>query len=282
MVTKDCVLPRRKLLGGAVVAAGVTLVPRHVLGGLGRQTPNERLALAAVGVGGVGFGQVQSCAQVGFQVVALCDVDDLYAKKAFDRWPQARRYRDYRELLQAEGDKIDAVYCGTPDHTHAFITMAALRRRKHVCCVKPLTHTVEECRAVVEAAQAAGVATQVTASPNTSDAACRTCELIGAGAIGLVHEVHVWSNRPIWPQGMDRPAGTDPVPNTLDWELWIGPAPMRPFKNVWPEGRWKSNKSAHSLPGGSIIRSISAVGGISAPARWATWAATISTRRFGH
>ena len=139
----------------------------------------------------------------------------MYAKRAFDRWPQARRYRDFREMLQAEGSKIDAVYCGTPDHTHAVITLAALRQKKHVCCVKPLTRTIQECRLVVKTARQAGVATQVTASPNTSEDACRTCELIWAGAIGAVREVHIWSNRPIWPQGMDRPAGEDPMPKTL-------------------------------------------------------------------
>ncbi len=226
-------LSRRLLLAGASVAAA-TIVPRHVLGGSEKPAPSDRVNLAGVGVGGVGFPQLQACEKAGFQIAALCDVDDVYAKKAFDRWPKARRYRDYREMLQAEGDKIDAVYCGTPDHTHAVITLAALRRNKHVCCVKPLTRTMHECNAVLSAAREARVATQVTASPNTSEAACRTCELIAAGAIGTVREVVVWSNRPLWPQGMDRPAGEDPVPKTLDWDLWIGPAPMRPFKGVWP------------------------------------------------
>ncbi len=230
-------LTRRGLLhGAAAAAASLTLVPRRVLGGPGQTPPSETLRLAGVGVGGVGFGQLRSCDKVGFQIDVLCDVDDVYAKKAFDHWPQARRYRDYREMLQAEGDKIDAVYCGTPDHTHAVIVMEALRRKKHVCCVKPLTRTVHESRTVVEAARRAGTATQVTASANTSDRACRTCELIWAGAIGDVKEVHIWSNRPLWPQGMDRPPGDDPIPKTLDWDLWVGPAPMRPFKNVWPDG----------------------------------------------
>ena len=214
--------------------AAPLIVPRHVLG-QGETAPSERLNLAGIGVGGVGFGQLQACEKAGFRIAALCDVDHEYAKKAFDRWPQATRYRDFREMLQAEGDKIDAVYCGTPDHTHAVICMAALRRKKHLCCVKPLTRTIQERRAVVEAARAAGVATQVTASPNTSELACRTCELIAAGAIGPVREVHVWSNRPLWPQGMARPAGEDPIPKHLDWDLWIGPAPLRPFKDVWPE-----------------------------------------------
>jgi hypothetical protein len=163
-------------------------------------------------------------------------VDDVYAKRSYDRWPDARKYRDFREMLDKEGDRIDAVYCGTPDHTHALITMAALRRKKHVCCVKPLTRTIAECRTVVATAREAGVATQVTASPNTSERACRTCELIWAGAIGPVREVHIWSDRPLWPQGMMRPAGEDPVPATFDWKLWLGPAPVRPFVEKWPPG----------------------------------------------
>ena len=228
-------LSRRAVLQGAAALGTLSIVPRAVLGGPGHAAPSAKPALAGVGVGGVGYGQLQACDKAGFQIVALCDVDDAYAKRAFDRWPQARRYRDFRAMLQAEGDKIDAVYCGTPDHTHTVITLAALRRKKHVCCVKPLTRTVQELRTVVEAARQAGVATQVTASPNTSDAACRTCELIWAGAIGAVRELHVWSNRPIWPQGMDRPAGADPIPKSLDWDLWLGPAPLRPFKNVWPD-----------------------------------------------
>ena len=198
----------------------------------------ERINLAGVGVGGVGFSQLKELDRAGFNIVALCDVDDVYAKKAHDHWPQARRYRDFREMFATEGDRIAAVHVATPDHTHAVVTLAALRRRKHVCCVKPLTRTIEECRAVVAAARAAGVATQVTASPNTSEAACRTCELIQAGAIGAVREVHIWSDRPMWPQGMLRPAGEDPVPATFDWNLWIGPAPMRPFKSRWADDEY--------------------------------------------
>ena len=228
---------RRQFLStAATIAAATTLVPAHVLRGAGTPSPNNRLALAGVGVGGVGFGQLKECAEAGFQIVALCDVDDTYAKKAYDHWPQARRYRDYRDLLQAEGDKVDALYCGTPDHTHALITLAALRRKKHVCCVKPLTRTMDELRRVVNAARQAGVATQVTAAANTGEAACRVCELIGAGVLGPVHELHAWSNRPVWPQGMSRPAGEDAVPKDLDWKLWLGPAPLRPFKHQWPEG----------------------------------------------
>ena len=226
---------RRFLSAAATTCATVGLAP-YVWSAAAKGSPNQKINLAGVGVGGVGFGQMQACEKAGFNVVALCDVDHAYAKKAFDKWPQARRYRDFREMLAAEGDRIDAVYCGTPDHNHAVVTLAALRKKKHVCCVKPLTRTLHECRVVVQAARQAGVATQVTASPNTDEAACRTCELIWAGALGPVREVHVWSNRPVWPQGMQRPSGQDTVPASLDWKLWIGPAPMRPFKANWQKG----------------------------------------------
>jgi hypothetical protein len=230
-------LTRRRILGGAAATvAAATIVPRHVLGGAAEKAPSQKPNLAGVGIGGVGHGQLAGCEKAGFQIVALCDIDDAYGKRSYDKWPQARKYRDFREMLEAEGDKIDAMYCGTPDHTHAIITLPALRKNKHVCCVKPLTRTLEENRVVVECAKKVGVATQVTASPNTSERACRTCELIWAGAIGPVREVHIWSNRPLWPQGMVAPDWTDPVPSTLDWDLWIGPSPMRPFVADWPKG----------------------------------------------
>lgn len=228
-------ISRRGFLArSAASAAAFTVIPSRLAGADESRSPNSRLALAGVGVGGVGFGQLKECAEAGFQIVALCDVDDSYAKKAYDHWPQARRYRDFREMLAAEGDRIDAVYCGTPDHTHALIVLAALRRRKHVCCVKPLTRTVHELRLVVKTAREAGVATQVTAAANTSEPACRACEWIASGALGDVRELHAWSNRPVWPQGMTRPPGEDPVPKDLDWKLWLGPAALRPFKGNWP------------------------------------------------
>jgi predicted dehydrogenase len=227
---------RRNFLKTAAATGGAALVPRHVVAEARETPPSEKLALAGVGIGGVGFPQLQACETAGFRIVALCDVDEVYAKRAFERWPQARRYRDFREMLQNEDDRIDAVYCGTPDHTHAVVTLAALRRKKHVCCVKPLTRTIAECRLVVRAAAAAGVATQVTASENNIERACRTCELIWAGVIGDVRELHVWSDRPLWPQGMVRPDGQDTPPPHFDWNLWLGPAPSRPFRDRWPEG----------------------------------------------
>ena len=225
---------RRTFLKQSAAVGAFTIVPSHILGGAARTAPSDKITLAGIGVGGVGHGQLQSCDKEGGQIIALCDVDDVYAKRSYDLWPQAKRYRDFRELLNADQD-IDAVYCGTPDHSHAVIVIPALQKKKHVCCVKPLTRTIFESRRVVEAAEKANVATQVTASPNSTEHGCMTCEMIWDGAIGDVHEVHIWTNRPLWPQGMLRPEGADPIPKTLDWDLWLGPAPLRPFKNEWPE-----------------------------------------------
>ena len=228
---------RRQFMSRAAWAGAVTIVPPHVLGGPRHVPPSETIHVAGIGIGGVGHGQIQSIGkQKGTKITVLCDVDDAYADKTYKVYPKARRYRDYREMLDAEADKIDAVYCGTPDHTHAVIVLPALKMGKHVCCVKPLTRTIHEERVLAEAAQEAGVMTQVTASANTSDSACRLCEMIWDGAIGDIHEVHIWSNRPLWPQGMLRPPGQDAIPRTLDWDLWIGPAPMRPFVARWRDG----------------------------------------------
>ncbi|MDO4856820.1 MAG: Gfo/Idh/MocA family oxidoreductase [Thermoguttaceae bacterium] len=230
-------LTRRQILKSALFAgAAATFVPRHLLGGEAGTAPNDRVTLAGIGIGGIGHPQLKDARDAGFQVVALCDVDDVHAKKTYDVFPEARKYRDFRDLLNSEGDKIDAVYCGTPDHTHAIITLAALRAKKHVCCVKPLTRTIEEGRAVLKAVKEAGTATQVTMQPSTSEQACRIMELIYAGAIGEIREIHAWSGRPVWPQGMlDYPNWEDPVPSTFDWDLWLGPAEKRPFADQWPE-----------------------------------------------
>ncbi len=228
---------RRRFLKttGASLAA-FTIVPRHVLGGPGYIAPGQQPVVAGVGIGGVGHGQIQACAQAGFQVGVLCDVDDVKAKHTYDKFPDARKYRDFREMLAAEGDKIDAVYCGTPDHTHAIVSMAALRAGKHVLTVKPLTRTIWEGRVLAKAAEEAGVMTQMTAASAATDSGCRTCEMIWDGIIGDVVEVHIWSNRPLWPHAMSRPDWTDPVPDSFDWQLWLGPATQRPFAARWPAG----------------------------------------------
>ncbi|MCU0918050.1 MAG: Gfo/Idh/MocA family oxidoreductase [Planctomycetes bacterium] len=242
-------LSRRRLLQQTAAVAAFTVVPRHVLGGQAQPAPSATLQIAGVGIGGVGRPFLQGCAQEpGTRIAFLCDVDHQYARPVFEEYPQARRYRDYREMLEKEDQNIDAVLVATPDHTHAAITMEALRRGKHVLCVKPLTRTIHEAHTVMAAARAAKVATQVTASSSTSDSAATLCEMIQAGAIGAVREVHCWSNRPLWPQGMARPAGSDPVPAQFDWDLWLGPAPVRPFKDKWGKDHLVMQQAKHNYP----------------------------------
>jgi len=229
-------ITRREVLGGAAALATISIVPSSVLGGPGKTAPSDKPTVGGVGIGGVGHGQIQQVAGAGFQVVALCDVDDVMASRTWKKFPQARKYRDFREMLAKEGDKVDAVYCGTPDHTHAIVSMAALKAKKHCLTVKPLTRTIGEGRMLAEAAAKAGVMTQMTASPASTESGCRTCELIWDGIVGDVTEVHIWSNRPLWPHGMARPKGSDPIPKTFDWDMWLGPAAKRPFVKRWPAG----------------------------------------------
>ena len=237
-------LSRRRFLRSAAAVA-VTVVPRHVAGAGGGQTPpSGRLNIAGVGVGGQGGWDI---AQVsGENIVALCDVDWDHAAATFAKYPQAKRYKDYREMLEAEPG-IDAVVIGTPDHTHAVVAMAAIRRGKHVYCEKPLTRTVHEARALAEAARAQKVATQMGNQGMAFEGNRQMIEWLAAGAIGPVREAHVWSDRPThkgrlplwWAQGVERPADEPPVPPALDWDLWLGPAPWRPYHPAYAHFRWR-------------------------------------------
>lgn len=235
-------LSRRALLGRTAAAATITIVPRHVLGGAGRTAPSEKLNIAGVGIGGQGAHDLQSVSSEN--IVALCDVDWDYAGKVFGAYPEAKRYRDFRVMLEKEKG-IDAVVVATPDHTHAVVSMMAIKMGKHVYCEKPLTRTVYEARALGEAAREAGVATQMGNQGMAFEGNRLINEWIWDGAIGQVREVHAWSDRPthngqlFWAQGVDRPKDTPPVPETLDWDLWLGPAPQRPYHPAYHPFRWR-------------------------------------------
>ncbi len=226
---------RRNFLGGILAAGSApSIVPASVFGA---NAPSKRVTVAGIGVGGIGDTHLPQIRDAGFEVVALCDLDWDYSKKVADKFPQARRYTDYRELLRLEGDRADAIYCGCPDHWHTLITLAALKAGKHCCCVKPLTRSVEECRLVIAAARKAKTATQVTANSNGDEGSLRLYEYLQAGVIGDVVEAHAWSRRPVWPQGMlEYPSGADPVPEGFDWDMWLGPAEKRPFVAHYPKG----------------------------------------------
>ncbi len=227
---------RAALPGMASLAAGFTILPRHVLGGPGFKAPSDTLNIAGVGVGAMGAGYLRNCESENIAV--LCDVDEGFAAKTYERYPKAVRYRDFRVMLDKEKG-IDAVVVGTPDHTHAVIVMAALRRGKHIYCAKPLTRTLAESRMVTEFARKTGVATQMSVQSCGSEAAAAVCDWIWSGAIGNVRDVHVWSNRPIWPQGLLRPADRPQAPAGLDWDLWLGPAPYRPYHHVYHPFVWR-------------------------------------------
>jgi predicted dehydrogenase len=223
------------------LAMGFTIVPRHVLGGAGFLAPSERVNLAGIGAGGMGGGDIATHARNGANVVALCDVDDRRAAGSFRAFPKARRYKDFRVMLDKEAKHIDAVTVGTPDHIHAVAAMAAIRAGKHVYCQKPLTHTLHECRMLTKAAHEAGVATQMGNQGHATEGARLTNEWIQAGLIGEVREVHVWSDRAglLWKQGIGRPKERPPVPSTLDWNLWLGPVQERPYHPAYAPHNWR-------------------------------------------
>ena len=232
-------LSRRSLLSSAAAAAGAfTIVPRHVRGSSGRRAPSEKLHIAGIGVGGRGAADINGVASEN--IVALCDVDDKRAAATFRKYPKAKRYRDFRKMLEQQKD-IDAVVVGTPDHTHAVASMMAIKMGKHVYCEKPLTHTITEARKLTEAAREAKVATQMGNQAQSYEGCRLVREWIEDGAIGPVREVHVWSDRPggRWPQGVGRPEETPPVPSTLDWDLWLGPAPNRPYHPEYAPFKWR-------------------------------------------
>jgi predicted dehydrogenase len=214
---------------GSAIAA-ITIVPRHVLGGAGYRAPSDKLNIAAVGVGGVGASYVKGCESEN--IAAFADVDHSLAAKTFALYPKARTYRDFRVLFDKERN-IDAVIIGTPDHSHAVIAMAAIQLGKAVYVAKPMTRTIYETRAITKAARERKVATQMSVQSCASDPACRTAEWVQSGVIGQVREAHVWSDRPIWPQWLARPAKSAPVPRKLDWDLWLGPAPQRPYHPIY-------------------------------------------------
>jgi predicted dehydrogenase len=232
------------MLAAGAAAAVMSIVPRHVLGGPGHTPPSEKLHIAGVGVGGQGGEDLAEIA--GENIVALADVDWEYAAHTFKKYPQAKKYKDFREMLDKEKG-IDAVVVGTPDHAHAVVSMAAIKRGKHVYCEKPLTRTIHEARELAQAAREQKVATQMGNQGMAFEGNRLINEWIADGAIGPVREVHVWSDRPThigklplyWAQGIERPKEQPPVPASLDWDLWLGPAPWRPYHPAYAPFRWR-------------------------------------------
>ena len=238
------VISRRGFVAASGALTAFMVVPGRVLGLGGESSANNKLNIAGIGVGGQGGEDLNE--MTSENIVALCDVDWDHAAHTFKRFPNAKVYKDFRQMLDKE-KSIDAVVVGTPDHNHAMVSMAAIKLGKHVYCEKPLTHTVYEARALAQAAREAKVATQMGNQGMAFDANRLINEWLWDGAIGPVREVHAWSDRPThrgrlplwWAQGIERPVDTPAVPSTLDWDLWLGPAPNRPYHPAYAPFRWR-------------------------------------------
>lgn len=224
----------------ALAAAGFMIVPRHVLGGRGFLAPSDRLMVAGVGVGGKGQSNLANIYNGGKSEIAfLCDVDDRRAANAVKNFPKAKYYKDYREMLDKEAKNIDGVVVSTPDHNHAMIAMAAMQLGKHVYVEKPLTHDIYEARKLTEAASRYQVVTQMGNQGSSGDGVRQLQEWYDAGVIGKVHTVYCWTDRPSWPQGILWPSTNGEVPKELDWDLWLGSAPYRPYVEKLVPFNWR-------------------------------------------
>ena len=229
---------RRKFLQQAGLGAGGALLgfPAIVRG----QNLNSRINVACIGVGGKGDSDVNDAAKCGGTIVGLCDVDRRFLDKKGEKFPEAKKFADYRKMLAELGSSIDAVTISGPDHMHGPAAMLAMGMGKHIYCQKPLTQTVFEARELKRIAAEKKLATQMGNQGSAHDGLRRAVEVIQAGVIGAPQELHVWSNRPIWPQGMDRPKGSSPVPDYLDWNLWLGTAAERPYvEKAYHDFAWR-------------------------------------------
>jgi predicted dehydrogenase len=234
-------LSRRKFIKGAgVAAAAFTIVPRFVLGGSGYRAPSDMLYVAGIGVGGKGEGDIASFAKSGKAEIAyLCDVDDRRAAKSVASFPKAKYFKDYRIMLEKEHKHIDAVSVSTPDHNHAVQTLAAMQLGKHVYVQKPLTHDIYEARVLTEAAKKYKVVTQMGNQGASGDGVRQLMEWYNVGLIGDVDTVYVWTNRPVWPQGIPWPEKPTPIPKELDWDLWLGTAPQKDYIDKLVPFNWR-------------------------------------------
>jgi predicted dehydrogenase len=197
------------------------------------------LNIAGIGIGGKGASDIEN---VGHEnIYALCDVDEVNGAGTFRKYPQAKPFKDFRVMLEKEGKNIDAVTVSTPDHMHAPAAILAMKMGKHVYCQKPLTHTVAEARLMAETAREHRVATQMGNQGHCNPDTRRLVELVQAGVLGKVSAIHVWTDRPgnWWPQGIERPKDTPPAPATLDWDLWLGVAPWRPYHPAYVPFKWR-------------------------------------------
>jgi len=232
---------RRSFLAQAAAASIATVAMPSIVRS---QSANEEVRVAGIGVGGKGWVDINGAARYA-KVVAYCDIDTGpnrrggYANSA-EKWTDARGYTDWRKMLDREAKNLDAVTVSTPDHMHAPATLTALQMGLGAYTQKPLTRTVHEARALTLAAREAGVSTQMGNQHHSGQGYRTLAEMVQSGTLGRVKAAHTWSNRPIWPQGIERPKGSDPVPDAVAWDLWLGVAPERPYKaGVYHPFKWR-------------------------------------------
>lgn len=241
--TSDTSLGRRKFLKTAAATSAFMIVPRHVLGGPAYVAPSDKINIAAVGASGKGTTDIRSVAHEN--IYAICDIDDtkiastLAEEFAAPFREKVKIYRDYREMLDNEPE-IDAVLVSIPDHMHAPVATHAMGLGKHLYVQKPLCHTVAEARLLAERARATNVVTQMGNQGHADEGARVINEWVASGVLGEVLEIHCWTNRPVWPQGIARPEGSMPVPPSMDWDPWLGAAPQRPYMDrVYHPFNWR-------------------------------------------
>ena len=228
-------ITRREFIGAAASVTAFTIVPRHVLGGAGLAAPSEKLNIACVGVGGKGFDDLRNVSSEN--IVAMCDVDTKRAADAFKLFTKPKKYSDYRRMLDTEEKNIDAIVVATPDHVHIPASVMAMRMGKHVYCEKPLGQNIHEIRLATKVARRYGVATQMGNGAHSGYNYRSVARMIKDGVIGDVTEAHCWCDQS-WPPG-DRPKYTPPVPEHLNWDLWLGPAPVRPYHPTYHPLGWR-------------------------------------------
>lgn len=236
---KNSGLSRRKFISNtAIVTAGISIVPRSVLGGIGYTAPSDKLNIAGIGIGGMGRSNLRNIEDQN--IVALCDVDWKYAERTFNDYSKAKKYKDYRIMMDEMDTDIDAVVIATPDHTHTSAAALCMRQGKHVYLQKPLALSVAESRFLTGLADETGVATQMGNQGRSTEGMRLFAEWFWNGEIGEVKEAHAWTNRPIWPQGLERPNASPAVPDTLSWDLFLGTAPSRPYNPAYTPWNWRA------------------------------------------
>ena len=211
-------------------AAALTISPASLARGY---AANDKLNIGVIGLNR-GRSDTKALSDLGQNIAAICDVDSKLLDRVGSDYPQAKKYTDFRKMMEAE--KLDGVVVATPDHLHAYISVWAMKHGIHVYCEKPLAQNLHEARVMANVAAETGVITQMGTSSTAEPRNLRTMELIQSGALGEITEAHLSTDRPVWPQGFDRPNGEDPVPSTLNWDMWLGPAAARPYQSKWPQG----------------------------------------------